>query len=123
MPNETGIKLSDFVRKSISLLEQRLNNFFSEPVQNQPQVAPVASPRQPEESSNSPPRIPPHDRRMYVHCASCNVVHELEAVCVVCGEPLCSDTRHCRQIRYNAQTGRNSVYCPTHAPIESKPSF
>jgi hypothetical protein len=58
-------------------------------------------------------RLRPHppEAGLWVLCASCGTAHELEAVCHRCGVPLCSDTRHCRLIRYHAQLGQGVVCC------------
>jgi hypothetical protein len=60
-------------------------------------------------------RIPPHKVGIWVQCASCGVVHELEAICHRCGAPLCRDTQHCRLSRYDSALARSVIYCPNCA--------
>lgn len=50
-----------------------------------------------------------------VTCASCGIVHELEAVCHICGAPLCWDDLNCRIIKTDAELELLAVYCPTCA--------
>ena len=50
--------------------------------------------------------------RIFVNCASCGVLHELEAVCYQCGAPLCSDTLNCRLYQYNPDLNAEVVACP-----------
>ena len=70
-------------------------------------VAPVEEEEQPEQA----PRVVAGEVGIFVQCASCGMYHELEAVCHVCGAPLCQDTGNCRLIRTDAVLDQTAVFC------------
>jgi len=52
-----------------------------------------------------------------VECVSCKTVHELSAICVSCGKPVCTDTTYCRKTQYNEQLDDQVVYCSSCIPV------
>jgi hypothetical protein len=52
---------------------------------------------------------------LWVQCAVCGIPHELEAVCFICGAPLCRDQIHCRTIEFRDELRENAVCCPMHS--------
>lgn len=50
-------------------------------------------------------------REFLVECVSCKNVHELSAICISCGKPVCTNITYCRKTRYDEQLDDKVVYC------------
>lgn len=50
-------------------------------------------------------------RKIVVHCGSCGVRHELDAVCARCGKPLCRDESNCRFSFYDSRLEKKIIVC------------
>lgn len=55
--------------------------------------------------------LAPSTRRIIVVCGSCGVRHELDAVCALCGTPLCKDERNCRHQKMDMNLGKTIIVC------------
>lgn len=62
--------------------------------------------------SKPPLRLKVGELGIFVSCASCGVLHELDAVCHLCGAALCSDTLNCRRSLHSNQLVKAVYTCP-----------